>query len=127
MMIDKFGKVMIYVNEPRKVADFWIEKLEFIEKDIQKFESRILSVELTHSTMSDASIVLFDKHIVAQMSPEIPLTTPSILFTSYDIDKMREKLLRSDVTVGEIQAIGDAKTFNFADIEGNYFAVEEIR
>ena len=59
-MIDKFGKVMIYVNEPRKVADFWIEKLEFIEKDIQKFESRILSVELTHSTMSDASIVLFD-------------------------------------------------------------------
>ena len=40
---------------------------------------------------------------------------------------MREKLLRSDVAVGEIQLIGEAKTFNFADIEGNYFAVEEIK
>lgn len=125
-MINKFGKVMIYVENPRLVADFWINKIDFIEKNIVNNDTGVLSIELTHNTLSDASIVLFDKNIVKAMSPEISLTTPSILFSSYDIKKMRQHLIDLDVTVGPISDLGDIKAFNFCDVEGNYFAVEEI-
>jgi lactoylglutathione lyase len=59
------------------------------------------------------------------MSAEISLETPSILFGSYDITAMRNDLIARGVTVGEIIERG-SRTFNFADVEGNYFAVEEI-
>lgn len=126
-MICKFGKVMIYVKEPRVVADFWIDKIGFTEIKVDKHETGILSVELTCNNMSDASIVLFDRSIVEKMSPEINLGTPSILFSSYDVVDMRNRLISNGVNVGEVVEMGDFITFNFSDIEGNYFAVQEIK
>ncbi len=126
-MISKFGKVMIYVNDPRAVADFWIEKIGFIEIKADIHEAGVLSVELTPSNMSDTSIVLFDRSIVEKMSPELNLGTPSILFSSYDVRDMRNRLMENGVNVGEVMEMGDSITFNFSDIEGNYFAVQEIR
>ena len=69
--------------------------------------------------------MLFNRAIVEEMSGGISLGTPSILFGSYDIDTMRSDLIAKGVTVGEIMEMG-SRTFNFADVEGNYFAVEEI-
>jgi len=125
-MIDKFGKVMIYVNNPRDVADFWIQQLKFTERNVQRNENGIFSVEIAPGAMSDTSIVLFDKEFVRQMSPEISMNAPSILFASHDVEEMRNELIKAGVVVGEIVVMGTVKTFNFSDIEGNYFAVEEI-
>ena len=126
-MISKFGKVMIYVKDPRAVADFWIDKMGFTEIKAETHETGIVSVELAPNNMSDASIVLFDRGIVEKMSPELNLGTPSILFSSYDVRDMRNRLIKNGVNVGEVMEIGDSITFNFSDIEGNYFAVQEIR
>lgn len=126
-MICKFGKVMIYVKNPRAVADFWINKIGFTEIKADTHETGILSVELTHNIMSDASIVLFDRSIVEEMSPELNLGTPSILFSSYDVMEMRNRLINNGVNVGEVMEMGDSLTFNFSDIEGNYFAIQEIK
>jgi lactoylglutathione lyase len=126
-MIDKFGKVMIYVKNPKAVADFWIDKIGFTKIMVETHELGVLSVELAPNTSSDASIVLFDRSIVEKMSPEINLGTPSILFSSYDIKDMRDKLFNNGVNVGEFMKLGDSLTFNFSDIEGNYFAVQEIK
>lgn len=126
-MICKFGKVMIYVKNPRAVADFWINKIGFTEIKADTHGTGILSVELTHNIMSDASIVLFDRSIVEKMSPELNLGTPSILFSSYDVMEMRNSLINKGVNVGEIMEMGDSLTFNFSDIEGNYFAVQEVK
>lgn len=126
-MICKFGKVMIYVKDPRAVADFWIDKIDFTEIKVDTHETGILSVELTCNNMSDASIVLFDRSIVEKMSPELNLGTPSILFSSYDVMDMRNRLINNGVSVGEVVEMGDSITFNFSDIEGNYFAVQEIK
>lgn len=126
-MICKFGKVMIYVNDPRAVADFWIDKIDFTEIKVDTYEEGILSVEITHNNMSDVSIVLFNRSLVEKMSPEINLGTPSILFSSYDVMDMRNRLINNGVNVGEIMEMGDSITFNFSDIEGNYFAVQEIK
>ena len=124
-MINKFGKVMVYVKDPRTVADFWIRKIGFTEVSQQKMNNQVLSIELAPSKLSDCHLVLFDRAIVEEMSEGISLGTPSILFGSYDISAMRSDLISKGVTVGEIVETG-SRTFNFSDVEGNYFAVEEI-
>ena len=124
-MINKFGKVMVYVKDPRTVADFWTEKIGFTEVGQQEMNNQVLSIELAPNETSDCHLVLFNRAIVEEMSGGISLGTPSILFGSYDIDTMRSDLIAKGVTVGEIMEMG-SRTFNFADVEGNYFAVEEI-
>jgi lactoylglutathione lyase len=124
-MIHKFGKVMVYVKDPRAIADFWIDKIGFTEVDQQKMNNEVLSVELAPNETSDCHLVLFNYRIVEEMSEGISLGTPSILFGSYNIETMRNDLISKGVTVGEIIEMG-SRTFNFADNEGNYFAVEEI-
>lgn len=124
-MINKFGKVMVYVKDPRAVADFWTEKIGFTEVGQQEMNNQVLSIELSPNETSDCHLVLFNRAIVEEMSGGISLGTPSILFSSYDIDTMRSDLIAKGVTVGEIMEMG-SRTFNFADVEGNYFAAEEI-
>lgn len=125
-MIDKFGKVMVYVQHPRAVADFFINKIDFIELKVNRQETRILSVAVTPNRNSDTCIELFDKSVVQKMAPELNTDTPSICFSSYDIKEMRNKLISNRVNVGDIIEMAGALTFNFSDIEGNYFAVQEI-
>jgi lactoylglutathione lyase len=124
-MINKFGKVMVYVKDPRVVANFWIEKIGFTEVGQQEMNNQLLSIELAPNESSDCHLVLFNRAIVEEMSGGISLGTPSILFGTYDLDTMRSDLIAKRVTVGEIMEMG-SRTFNFADVEGNYFAVEEI-
>ena len=121
-----FGKVMIYVNNPKAAADFWTDKIGFTVDKINDSETGIISVELTPNSTSDAGIVLFDRDIVRKMEHELNLGTPSILFSSYNIKDMRDKLIEKGVNVGDIIEMNGALTFNFSDPEGNYFAVEQI-
>lgn len=125
-MITKFGNVMIYVDDPRGVADFWINTIGFSEVDAQELDGRALFVEITPTVESDAHVTLFDRKLVAQSSPELDLATPSILFKSADITEMRDKLVEAGVTVGGIVEAGGMTTFNFADPEGNWFAVQQV-
>lgn len=124
-MIDKFGKVMVYVSDPKAVADFWIEKVGFIKVGEQELNGQPLFVEVAPNGTTDCILGLFDRAIVEKMETGISLATPSILFGSYDIETMRNNLIAQGVTVGEIVNRG-RRSFNFCDIEGNYFAVEEI-
>ena len=125
-MIDKFGQVMVYVKNPRAVADFWVNQIGFVLLHEEKLESGVLSVELSPNNTSDTNMVLFDREIVAQMSPEVNLGSPSILFSTYDIKELHDRLKENGVAVGDITEMGTMVTFNFPDIEGNYFAVREI-
>ncbi|MFD2758008.1 VOC family protein [Gulosibacter faecalis] len=125
-MITKFGNVMIYVDDPRGIADFWVNTVGFSEVDSQEANGTTLFVEITPTVESDAHLTLFDRKVVAESSPELDLATPSILFKSADITGMRDTLAEAGVTVGDIVERGDVTTFNFADPEGNWFAVQQI-
>lgn len=125
-MIDQFGKVMVYVNDPERVAAFWEREIGFSRRDTQRMEGRVLSVELAAAPDDTTALVLFDRSTVARMSPELDLATPSILFGSKDAAGMRASLEAAGITVGDLVTMGGRTTFNFADPEDNYFAVEQI-
>jgi lactoylglutathione lyase len=125
-VIDRFGKVMVYVEDPTRMADFWVQQLGFHRRTVTDMAGTVLSVEVAHDVGAGASLVLIDRAVVAATSPEVGLGTPSILFASLDAARMRENLLARGVSVGELVRRGPSLTFHFADPEGHYFAVEQI-
>lgn len=125
-MITGFGNLMIYVHDVRAVANFWVHKLGFIELHEHEFEGEVIGVDITHNPDSDAGITLYDRAVVATMSPEVNLGAPSVLFTAPDVTEMRELLISDGVTVGDVVTHGDMTSFNFSDPEGNWFAVKEV-
>ncbi|MBV7504349.1 glyoxalase [Bacillus sp. sid0103] len=60
-----------------------------------------------------------------QFSPEVNLGTPSLLFFTKDLDQMYKDFSDKNITVGEMVNVPEGRVFNFADDEGNYFAIVE--
>ncbi|WP_089740405.1 VOC family protein [Gracilibacillus ureilyticus] len=124
-MIHKLGQVMVYVNDQDKAVTFWCDMLEFTIVADQKTDNGMRWVEIAPSKESETSIVLHNKAKVAEMEPEINLGTPSLMFYSDKIELLYEKLAENNFPVGEITKLPSGRVFNFADYEGNYFAVME--
>ena len=74
---------------------------------------------------AQTSIVLHDKKKIAEMSPELNLTTPSLMFYAENLDELYRDYQTKGITVGEFMEMPFGKVFNFADDEKNYFAVME--
>lgn len=124
-MIRKIGQVMVYVNDQDEAARFWTEIIGFrvIADNDRDKESR--AIEIGPANGSETTIILYNKDFVAKMSPGVTLGTPSLMFVTDDLDGLYEKLVSKKATVGELVELPFGRVFNFADFEGNYFAVME--
>jgi len=124
-MIKKVGQIMLYVNNQDESLKFWREKAGFTliakEDNGQGFKW----YEIAPTEDSETSIILHNKELVAKMSPEINLGTPSLMFFTEDLEALYKGFKDKNITVGEIVNMPSGKVFNFADDEGNYFAVME--
>lgn len=124
-MIQKLGQVMLYVNNQDQSVAFWTELLEFQVVSDQTGHG-MRWIELAPKNGEGSHIVLHDKAKIAEMSPELSLGTPSLMFYSNQIDELYQSLKDKGITVGEIVDMGTGRVFNFADYEENYFAVMEV-
>ncbi|MFV0400894.1 MAG: VOC family protein [Oscillospiraceae bacterium] len=126
-MIDSIGRVMLYVGDPRAVADFWTQKVGFVEIGQQPGPDGTVQVEVAPTAQADTTFVLYSREMISKYEPEMSLGIPSILFSSRNLDDTHRGLQEKGVPVGEITETGGMRSFNFSDIEGNYFAVREVR
>lgn len=123
-MIHQIGQVMLYVENQEKARAFWVDKVgfharaEFNENGLQWFE-------IAPTEQAQTSFVLHNKEVVAKMSPELNLGAPSIMFYVDNLDELYKNFKEKQITVGDIVHMPGGKVFNFADDEGNYFAVME--
>ncbi|MNY76990.1 hypothetical protein D3C86_2167550 [compost metagenome] len=69
--------------------------------------------------------MLHNKDLIAKMQPQLNLNTPSLLFFSDELDSLYKEFKDKDITVGELVTMPTGRVFNFADNEGNYFAILE--
>lgn len=122
-MIEQLGQVMLYVNDQEQAKVFWTEKMGFVV--ISDIDNGMRAITIAPSEEAQTRIVLHNKEIIEQMSPELNLSTPSLMFYANDLDALYETYKSLGVTVGELMTMPFAKVFNFADDEGNYFAVTE--
>ncbi|MGD6888581.1 VOC family protein [Bacillus mobilis] len=124
-MIHKVGQIMLYVNNQDEAVNFWTEKVGFhvvIEEDNKQ---GMRWIEIAPTKGAETSIILHNKEVISKMSPELNLGTPSLMFFSENLDQLYTDLKNKNVTVGEMVTMPSGKVFNFADSEGNYFAVME--
>ncbi|MEG0473031.1 MAG: VOC family protein [Solibacillus sp.] len=122
-MIEQLGQVMLYVDNQEQAKSFWTEKMGFVVISDEDHGMRVITIAPTEAAQT--SIVLHDKQLIAKMQQELNLKTPSLLFYSSELDELYEKLKGLKVTVGELVTMPFGKVFNFADDEGNYFAIVE--
>ncbi len=125
MMIHKVGQIMLYVKDQDEAVQFWTEKMGFhliAEEDNGK---GFRWIEIAPTKEAETSIVLHNKEFIAKMQPELNLNTPSMLFFTENIEQLHKQLVDKKVAVGEIVNMPTGKAFNFADDEGNYFAIME--
>lgn len=118
-MISSIGQIMLYVSNVEASADFWKNKVGFerVEKQTQgDYVTYIVAPKLD----SEVSFVLHDKAIIAQMSPELDLATPSI-------DSTYQELTENEVMTNPIVDMGSMRVFNFSDNDNNYFAICEVK
>lgn len=121
-MFKNLGQVMVYVKNLDAAKAFWTEKSGFSLIDDQ-IEGDIRWIEIAPTKESETSIVLHDKAVIAKMSPELNLGTPSLMFITDDVEGLYQEFKNKQITVGDLVEMPTGKVFNFADDEDNYFAV----
>lgn len=122
-MIQQLGQVMLYVNDQEQAKQFWIEKLGF--ELISDVDNGLRIITIAPTDDAHTSIVLHDKKKIQEMSPELNLGAPSLMFYGENLEVLYEEYQAKGITVGELVSMGFGKVFNFADDEGNYFAITE--
>ncbi|MEK3766687.1 MULTISPECIES: VOC family protein [unclassified Solibacillus] len=122
-MIGQIGQVMLYVEDQERSKKFWTEKLGFTV--VSDINSGMRIITIVPNENAQTSIVLHDKKKIAEMSPELNLTTPSLMFYAENLDELYRDYQTKGITVGEFMEMPFGKVFNFADDEENYFAVME--
>ena len=124
-MINKVGQIMLYVNNQDETLKFWTEKVGFSLVAEEDNGQGMRWIEIAPTNEAETSIVLHNKELIAKMQPELNLSTPSLLFFSENLDSLCKDFSDKNITVGEIVNMPSGRAFNFADNEGNYFAVME--
>lgn len=124
-MFSKVGQVMLYVNNQDESLAFWTEVAGFHIVDEVNLDEGMRWIEIAPTADSQTSIILHDKEFVERMSAGVNLGTPSLMFFTENLDQLYADLAGKHVTVGEIVEMPTGRVFNFADNEGNYFAVLE--
>ena len=122
-MITQLGQVMLYVTNQDEARDFWTHIMQFeVREDVSANGMR--QIVLAPKGAATA-IVLHDAAIVEKMSPGVPLSTPSLLFETLDIEALQARLTEAGSIVGELMEMPAGRVCNFTDNEGNHFAVVE--
>ncbi|MBC1598601.1 VOC family protein [Listeria seeligeri] len=124
-MIKKIGQVMLYVEDQAAVRDFWVEKLDFVVVSEEVVNGEIQWIEIAPTKDVETTFILQNKKKVAEMNPDMNLGTPSILLFGENVAELYEEYKNKGITVGELVDLPMGRVFNFADNEGNYFAICE--
>jgi lactoylglutathione lyase len=123
-MINKVGKIMLYVDNQDEAVDFWTKKIGFIVISDENNGQGMRWIEIAPRD-AGTSIVLHNKELIAKMSPELNLGTPSLMFFTENLEQLHSDFSNKNIIVGEIVNMPSGRVFNFADSEENYFAVME--
>lgn len=123
-MISKVGQIMLYVNDQDASLKFWTEKLGFSFVS-EENHGPMKWFEISPTNDAQTSIILHNKELIAQMQPQLNLNTPSLLFFSDDLESLYAEFKEKEITVGDLVTMPTGRVFNFADNEGNYFAILE--
>lgn len=123
--MEKLDQVMLYVDDQAKSIEFWTDILGFVVVSEEEMAEGFKAVEVAPNESVETSISIIEKDFMEKYSPEVSVTTPSLMFKEKDLDALYEKLKEKGLTGHEIIEMSGTRVFNFQDGQGNYFAVSD--
>lgn len=123
--MEKLDQVMLYVDDQAKSVEFWTDILGFVVVSEEEMAEGFKAVEVAPNESVETSISIIEKDFMEKYSPEVSVTTPSLMFKEKDLDALYERLKEKGLTGHEIIEMSGTRVFNFQDGQGNYFAVSD--
>ncbi|WP_027634379.1 VOC family protein [Clostridium hydrogeniformans] len=124
-MINKIGKITIYVNDQEEAKKFWTEKVGFVVKFEQEMAPGMKWLEVGPSEEEFTTFVLYNKEAMKAQNPSVSVGHPSILLSTTDVEKAYEEMKENGVEVGKLMAMPYGKMFSFNDQDGNNYLLRE--
>ncbi len=113
-------RIMMYVDDVQKVADFWQDYFNATIIETNKLEDG--STNLVLKVTENLEFSFFSKAFIAKYSPEVLDNKPSLVLSTTNFDGI-EYALNQAV---QVEIINGHRTFNFHDPEDNYFVLMEV-
>lgn len=123
-MINKIGKITLYVNNQDQALDFWTKKMGFVS-DVKTMGPQMRWMEVKPNKNESTSFVLYDKKVMQQQNPKTNIGHPSVLLSTTDIQSTWSKMKENGVNVGDITSMQYGKMVIFKDLDGNDFILRE--
>lgn len=124
-MVNKIGKITLYVNNQEEAKEFWLNKMNFALKFEQAMGPNMKWIEVAPNENEFTTFVLYDKNLMATQNPKTSTAHPSILLSTTDIDKSYNQLKEKGVEVGELMKMPYGSMFSFKDQDGNDYMLRE--
>ncbi len=118
-------ELMIYVNDVESCHTYWTEKLGFTDAGVRPGIAGTNAYALTFG-VGGMTLILMNKQLVEQYSPEVSTAMPSLLFHTTDLAALHTDLKQKGVHVSEMQNFGGRSSFSFSDEEDHYMAAAQI-
>lgn len=123
-MINKIGKITIYVNNQDEAKKFWTEKLGFVVKVEQPMGPNMKWIEIAPSESEFTTFILYDKKLM-ESQEGVSTSHPSILLSSTDVESSYEKMKEKGIDIGDMINMPYGKMFSFKDQDGNEYLLRE--
>jgi lactoylglutathione lyase len=124
-MINKIGKITIYVENQNEAKKFWTEKLNFVVKAENPMGPNMTWLEVGPSQDEFTTFVLYEKKLMAAQNPNTNLGHPSILLSTNNIDKTYNELKEKNVKVDDLIKMPYGSMFTFYDQDKNQYIIRE--
>lgn len=121
-MINKIGKITLYVENQDTAKAFWVEKLGFSISEKTMGPMKWIEVFPENEF---TSFVLYDKNLMKQQNSNLCVEHPSVILSTNDIEKAHKEMKEKGIYVEDIMAMPYGKMFSFKDQDGNMFLLRE--
>lgn len=124
MIINKIGKISVYVEDQGQAKEFWLHKLGFVLKLEQPMGPNAKWIEVGPSDDEFTTLVLYSKAAMEQQQPS-KVAHPSILFSTTEIEAAYEEMKQNGVKVDDMLRMPFGTMFTFYDQDGNEYLLRE--
>ncbi|WP_167957861.1 VOC family protein [Anaerosporobacter faecicola] len=124
-MIKQISKITIYVSDQHKAKQFWLDQMDFQIIVEQPMGPTMTWLEVAPNKASSTSFVLYEKEWMKQQNPENPLTHPSLILSTDDIQTTYNTLKERGVDIKELMDMPYGKMFTFYDPDHNAYLIRE--
>lgn len=124
-MINKIGKITIYVENQAEAKQFWCEKLGFVVTFVQPMGPHMTWLEVAPKEGCETTFVLYEKGLMLAQNKEANVLHPNVILSTQNIEKSYEEMKAKGVEVGDLMKMPYGSMFSFKDQDNNSYLLRE--